>query len=214
VIRRGTERIFVFVFQHARLAAVSACLLLGAINSSAAEIVVFGASASASTQFTVSGLTTIFNGETAASATFTCNATTICSGLALSFLIVINPDVSTATNLSVQMAGTASAAASDSFAWSTANPFIVTLTAPFNVERGPFDKTIFSTTLPGPILVPPGTSPDNFGSADQLDLTLQPGESITSTVSFAISDVPEPSSLALLLIGLFGVAEKLRRESL
>ena len=77
----------------------------------------------------------------------------------------------------------------------------------------PFDKTIFSSSLPFLGL-------STLTIAGSLDLTIPAGQSITLPAHTSLdigigapTTVPEPSTLAFLGLGLLGVAAKVRRQA-
>ena len=192
----------------ARARAVLAGVLWGATSSAAATISAFDTSVAPSSPFTITGLTysaDFFAADASISATVTCNANTTCSGEAIGYSMAIQ-DVGPQTPISAELVGNASAATSGTFAWSASSSYIVSVTTPFRLESGPFDQSILFTYLPD--------SPGGTASLPSLNLTMGPGQSMAFSLDIWIDPqpVPEPGSLALCGLGLFGIAVNFRRR--
>ena len=185
----------------ARATAAFACILFGSITASAGTISSFTAVATPASSFSVGALTTTFSGsEASVSGTVTCNAETTCTGSAISFSVGIT-GLTASTPVSAEIVGDATANASGLFVETTP----VSASVPFTVAAGPFDTTIFSSSLPavGSLLV-----------TGNLSLTILAGQSISLPLNFFVGaqTVPEPSTFAFLGLGLLGLVAKFRRK--
>jgi hypothetical protein len=192
----------------ARIVAVLAGLLWGASSGTATTISAFNASAAPLTPFTITDLTygaDFFAANASISATITCTADTSCSGEAIRYVMAFQ-DVTPPTPISIELVGNASAAASGSFAWSASSSNIVSVTTLFTLASGPFDQSVLSTFLP--------TGEGGTASTASLFLTIAAGQSVTLPLNIfaGAQPVPEPGSLALFGLGLFGIAVNVRRR--
>jgi hypothetical protein len=185
----------------ARTMVVFAGFLWGAASGAATTISSFGASVAPSTPFTITDFSygaDFFAATASISATITCNAATTCSGEAIRYAMAFQ-NVTAPTPISVELVGNASALTTGSFAWSASSSTIVSVTTPFTLASGSFDQTVLSTFLPG--------GEGGTASTASLFLTIAPGQSITLPLNLVAGPlaVPEPGSLALFGLGLFGI---------
>ena len=192
----------------ARAIAVLAGLIWGTTSGAAATISAFGASVAPSSPFTITDLTytaDFLAADASISATVTCNADITCSGEAIRYFMGIQ-DVGPQTPISAELVGNASAVTSGLFAWSASSSTIVSVTTPFTLGSGPFDQSILSTYLPG--------GAGGTASLPSLYLTMAPGQSMVFSLDILIDaqPVPEPGSLVLCGLGLFGIAVNFRRR--
>jgi hypothetical protein len=188
--------------------AVLAGLIVVAAGGTAATISWFDAFAAPSTPFTITDFSSTADFSTAQAsifATITCTAETTCSGEAIRYIMSFQ-DVTPQTEISAEIVGNASAPTTGSFVWSASGSTYVFGTTPFSFGSGAFDQSVLNTFLP--------VDADGVGSSGSLFLTMAAGQSITLPLNIADGPtvVPEPGSLALFGLGLFGIAANFLRR--
>jgi hypothetical protein len=174
--------------------------LLAATPISASTIDSINFSPADDSPFT-SSLTESFSSTVASvTGTISCDSDSTCTGGLGQFFIGLDLTGLVDTPMSIGISGNLSGDTAGS-----GEMIIATIPEPFAIPTGDFDTNIFSDEIP-----PLGMIDVN----GYLDLTLPPGETLTLPLTWTLGTaVPEPSSLAMLVLGLLGLAGVVRYRS-
>jgi hypothetical protein len=169
-----------------------ASTLLAAAPISASTIDSFYFTLEDDSPFTSSLTESFSSTEASVTGTVSCDSESTCTGelgtfglgLDLTGLVDTPASIDISGNLSGDLAG-------------GGDLFVTSISYPFAIPSGDFDKILLSTELPPLGMI------DVYGS---LDLTLPPGETVTLPITLTVGTaVPEPSGQAMLILGLLGL---------
>jgi hypothetical protein len=157
-----------------------------------------------SSPFTSVLIETFTGSQASITGTVTCASTTPCSGEAGTFDLGL--DITSTTPFSAEISGILDGETRAGGSLDITS-ILLSRDFPFSVAPGPFDKVLFSTSLP-----PVG----EVNVEGSIDFSLAAGQTIDLPLTFNVgtpsnpSPVPEPASQALLVVGLLGIAGVVR----